>query len=351
MQARFFDEMSAAAAEGRCAHSLAADLLYKPGTREKYVGVYKFDGVVVTDEIFDLAEAYVEEVTAYAGREAHVETRVSAPMIHLESYGTCDAWYYDAASKTLYVWEFKTGFGRVEAFENWQLINYCCGLLSAPGSPTSHAERAELVVVQPRDYGPSGPVKRWPCSVVNLAPRFARLKWAADNVFSEAPEIHTGSHCRYCRARHACEAARIAAFDAFDYSCEAIPRELDAEQLGRELEILTRAKEAIEFRYTGVTKQIETMIKQGAIVPQWELRAKSNRKEWTVSSDDLDKIAKQYEIELTKKVPITPKQAIEAGMPEYLAAMLTQTKPGKNYLTRYNASENGEKFKNAKGTK
>jgi hypothetical protein len=121
--------------------------------------------------------------------------------------------------------------------------------------------------------------------------------------------------------------------------------------LGLELQILTRAKEAIEFRYTGISKQIETMIKQGHNIPQWELRAKSSRKEWTVAPDDLEKIATSYNLELTKKVPITPKQAIDAGLPEYLADMLTQTKPGKNYLIPYNANENAEKFSNAKREK
>ena len=340
MQACYPSEGTEAANEGKCVHSVAADLLYKPGTREKYVGRYTLHGVTVTDDIYDAAELYANEVFKVAQFNAKVEQRLSAPTIHLESFGTVDAYYYDEATHTLYVWDFKYGFVSVDAFENWQLINYVAGIVFNPNEAASNAYNAVLSVVQPRDYSADGPVKIWKTTVEKMQPYFDKLRASAENALSAKPTISSGDHCRFCKARHACEAARKSAFAAFEYSCEPIPIELNPDQLGRELEILERCKNAIEYRYEALKTQIETMIRNGRSVPQWQLKPKSGRKQWTVDASELALI----DPKLTKTVAITPNQAIKAGMDKTIVEALTETKPGKNYLTHYNQKKESEKF-------
>lgn len=339
MQACYPSETSEAANAGLCVHSVAADLLYKPGTREKYVGRYTLHGVTVTDEIYDAAELYANEVMRVAGRQAHVEQRISAPTIHLESFGTCDAYWYDEVTQTLYVWDLKSGFAGVDAFECWQLINYAAGILFNPNETASNAYNVVLSIVQPRDYV-DGPVKTWETTVEKMQPYFDKLRASAENAFSEKPTIASGDHCRYCKARHACEAARKSSFAAFEYACQPIPIELTDEQLGRELEILTRCKNAIEYRYEALKSQIEQKIRNGKNIPQWQLKPKSSRKQWTVETSDLALIDPR----LTKTVAVTPNQAIKAGMAPEIVEALTETKPGRNYLTHYNPHKESEKF-------
>jgi hypothetical protein len=342
MQAVYPGESTEASRAGVCGHKVGADLLYKPGTREKYVGHYKIEGVVVDDEIFDAAEFYANEVMKIAGYDARVEERISAPTIHLESFGTCDAWYYDEKTNTLYIWDFKLGFASVDAFEHWQLINYAAGVLFNPNEKASNAYHVVLTIVQPRDYREK--VKTWATNVDKLSPYFDRLRESAENVFSEKPTIRSGDHCRYCRARHACEAARQSAFSAFEYSCEPIPIELTPDQLGRELEILERCKNAIEYRYDALRTQVEQMIRNGKNIPQWALQPKSHRTEWKISVEDIENIATAYKTKLTKTTPITPKQAIKAGIPKEVVDTLTKTKPGKQYLTHYDVRKESERF-------
>jgi hypothetical protein len=347
MQACYPSDGGEAANAGLCGHSVGGDLLYKPGgTREKYVGRYTLHGVTVDDEIYDAAELYANEVKKVAGYDARVEERVSAPTIHLELFGTCDAWYYDEATNTLYIWEFKFGFVSVDAFENWQMICYAAAILFNPNETASNAYNVVFVVVQPRDYSADGPVKVWRTTTEKMQPYFDRLRSSAADAFSTKPKIVSGDHCRYCKARHACEAARKSAFSAFEYSCEPIPVELTPEQLGRELEILERCKNAIEYRYEALKTQVETLIRKGRNVPQWQLRPKSHKQNWTVSAEDLEQIEKTYNTKLTKTVAITPKQAIKAGIPQDVVSMLTETKPGRNYLTHYDVRKESERFRN-----
>jgi hypothetical protein len=346
MQAHFPEVASVYAQDGTCQHELGADLIYKPGPAEKYVGVYTLADVLVTEEHYKNAKIYADHVRSIAGDGAHLEETISAPTIHPESFGTCDAWFYCEATRTLYVWDFKSGFARVSAFENWQLINYAAGLIFNPNCPASNAARVVLVIVQPRDFGPDGPIKEWSTTIEELEPYFKKMKISAQEVFSEKPQAKNGRHCQYCKARHACEAKRLGAFDAFEYICASMPRTLSPEQIGAELEVLVRAKEEIDYRLTGLQTQVEALIKDGKQVPQWDLRSKAHRKEWKISGNELDQIAQPYKIELTKKVPITPKQAIDAGLPAELVNAFTTVKPGKKYLVPYDKNQVARKLKN-----
>jgi len=346
MQAQFPEGDKSYAQDGQCQHALGADLIYKPGPAEKYVGKYTLHGVTVTEQHFKNAKIYADHVRSIAGDGAQLEARISAPIIHPELFGTCDAWFYCATTHTLYIWDFKSGFTRVPAFENWQLLGYAAGLIFNPNCPASNAARVVMTIVQPRDFGPDGPIKEWSETVEDLQPYFSKLKESAEKVFSEKPQAVNGRHCQYCKARHACEAKRLGAFDAFQYICEPMPRTLTPDQLGQELEVLVRAKEEIEYRLTGLETQVEGLIKDGKQVPQWDLRSKAHRKEWKLSTDELNQIAQSYKIKLTKNVPITPKQAVDAGLPAEVVQLFTNVKPGKKYLVPYDKNQNARKLKN-----
>jgi len=346
-----------AANEGLCSHELAADLIYHwandrtldpENLRIKYVGKYSFHGVKVTDAIFDGALLYVRDVIIVStgcehGKNFAIEDKLQIPKVHDVCFGTCDCWYFNEVTGILHIWDLKYGFLAVEAYANWQLLCYASGIVSNGIKP----KFIDIRIVQPRSYRPGWPVHTWQFKAGDLQSFEARLNASANRALGNTPTVMTGPHCRFCRARYGCGAANNAAMSAFEYV--EVPQlcDLSPEQLGRELQYLTRAKEAIEYRHAGVSQQIESLLKQGKNVPQWEMRSKGSKREWATGVEELKAIGALYDVKVTKEKPITVKQAIDAGIPQDMVEALTTVKSGKRYLLPHDMEAIGRKFKNA----
>ena len=341
LEACFPNEKTEASTEGDLAHEVAAEMLrtcLKMGTRpadhRSHFGEH-------SDETFDGVALYVEDVLRVARSThtfvVHIEEPVKCHRVHAESFGTPDAWLFDVASKTLHVWDFKFGRLKVEAFENWQLVNYIAGILDEVGD--DRLVKVEIAIVQPRNYEPGAPVRRWSTAVGALCDMFADLRTSAEDALGDAPTVATGPHCRYCRGRHDCEAARRVALVEFEHHGEPLPQGMTLEQLGRELELLERAAEAVAYRKTGVEAALEAAIRKGDPVPGWTLKEGRGSTVWTVDVETLAVLGNTHGVTLTTPKALTPNQATKAGLPADVVATMTERKPGKLALAREELTE------------
>jgi len=324
-------EDSQASREGTAAHWVCEQLLRGANVSRDTVAP---NGVVVTDEMLKAAGIYSNGILSrYHGSTLNIESKIEAPDIHPESWGTLDMWVFDPKINLLIIRDFKFGHGVVEAFENWQLINYAAGIIPRLGVPDTRL-RVHLEICQPRAFHPDGADRAWGVKAVDLRPYFNRLHNAAHEALGDNPQVRTGAHCVYCDARHACPALHRSTKTILDLALQASPEELTPAAVAAEYEILSHAAELIKYRLTGIEAQAFGLIRSGQHVPGYALEPGLGRTVWSKPLPEVYKLGELLGVELRKEGAITPLQAIEKGMPADMVKACSKTKDGALKLTR-----------------
>jgi hypothetical protein len=320
------ETQSDAASEGQEAHELASSLL---------TGV-AVDTSLYPQEMIDAVGIYTHEVNKASlcgGSMWGAEQMLQNDTIHPENFGTVDSWHYDADIKTLTVWDFKYGHMEVEAFENYQCLNYAALILAGPLA-SHHVEQINIRIIQPRAFR-GDPVDSWCLTRGEAEQYFNQLRRAAALAMSPDAPLCSGGHCRYCEVKLQCHALQEVALWASEYTHSASPMGLSVDELGRELTILSVAEKALNFRKMGVEAQVEQLLKDGKIVPGWALESSSGRLEWVADSKMIIEYGKLFGLNLAKETQsITPAQAIKLGLPTEVAHMFATRKAGSIKLTK-----------------
>jgi len=306
MEAMYPNEETEESREGEAAHWVAAELFLGRNMNAKTAP----NGVEIDDDMRFGAELWHTTVMAHH-EIPHVEERLPIPRVHSECFGTPDTWTYNPVKRVLRVYDYKYGFGVVEVFENWQCLAYVCGLLDIIGAHDQEVI-VEITIIQPRAFHRDGPVRNWTVKASTLRGYFNRLHAAAND---QEPGFKSGAHCLHCKHRHNCEAAGEAALSAFEYVRDARTVELSNGGLAFELEVLRRARDAIEARLTGLEVEAFARLSQGNQVNGWALEASYGRTKWNVPAEEVVIIGEMMGFDLKKPVDcITPKQAEKLGI-------------------------------------
>lgn len=286
-------------------------------------GQHAPNGVILTGELAEAANFYVDTVVELIGSDAterlNVELPVAAPAIHAECYGTTDAawWNIGHYGAIVHCVDFKGGHGFVDAFENWQGIGYLAGILSRPefANISRTAIECNFHIVQPRNYMlPTSP-RTWTILADKLAPFFDRLETSYAAAFGPNPLCVVNDECRYCRARHICQTLHIATGKAMDFAGTATPLEMSDGALSTELFMLKKAKDIMQARLTGLEEDAVSRIRNSKLIPGWSLQPGQAREQWTVDPSVVFETADALGVDVRKPAtPITPKQARDKGL-------------------------------------
>lgn len=330
-------EGSQASAEGTASHEIAETLIQcglgmhvTDSIRKDIVGDTASNGVVFTDEMFDAAWVYADDVLRESrARKAtpHTEHRIKAPYIHAESFGTVDGFLYDDVQHELLVWDYKYGFGIVEAFENWQAINYLAGLLDELGinGHTDQHTRVRIRIAQPRAFHQDGQIREWTILASELRGYFNILSNNAHIALGPDATTHTGDHCRYCEALHACPAALKVGVSLFEVTGHPLPVELTPQNMGLQLSIIQRARKQLEYLESAFEEQVKSSIRSGKIVPGWMVESSYGRQKWARPVDEVIALGDMMGQDLRKPLEaITPTQAKKLGIDEALISAYSE---------------------------
>jgi len=304
--------------EGTAAHWVAAEVLSAVGTggahpAANYLGTTAPNGAIITLEMIEAVDMYVNEVLGLmsAGVNPRIEFKVSMRCIHPEhAYGTADAVLADGVNSTLFVRDFKYGWGLVDVRDNPQLLLYAVGALEAihaQGNPVP--EYVDMGVVQPRPYHPLGKVRSWRIPTAEISDHVARLATAATEAMGPSPRTIAREHCKHCSARHACPALSAATYDVIEWVDAAQPMNLNGPQIGKQLTELKLARELLEARITGLEAQAAAIIKSGKPVNGWALRPGRRKTVWAKSVEEVLALGRLMGVDLSKQGAITVKQA------------------------------------------
>lgn len=349
------DEKSQDELNGDAAHHIGAE--YLRGWKRNTIPLKAApsdvtpNGVIVTEEMCDAVDIYVDEIRDRCGHSVlevlHIEEYQPIPHVHTDNGGTPDVWWAainPGLGAYLHVWDFKYGHRFVDAFENWQLIDYAIGIVGRAefaGIPPDKIE-IELGVVQPRNYQAPGPVRTWKLTAFDLLDKyFTRLQQAAINARSNAAQCSPGfPQCLDCRARSKCRALQQVCDAALDYAASAVIQELPPEALGTELYIAETLGKLLDARVAGMQEQAAAIIKKGGFVPGFEVTRDVAREKWTMDPETIIAMGQAMgSVDLRKPVAvITPNQARQAGLDAKIVAGMSERPAGPLKLKRTDTS-------------
>lgn len=304
--------------EGTAAHEWAAAALTGGGVVPDWLEKRASNGVLFDDDMQEAVQIYAEYVHGFTGPGAalSVERHQRCPSVHPEhNAGTPDAVIFQWPN--LHVFDFKYGFGVVEAFENWQCLNYARAELDGLGLDGLQELEVQihLHVIQPRAPHRDGPCRSWSLTGGDLRGYSNVLRTSAAECFHPDPVFRTGAHCRYCPARAVCKALQSDAASAADFSTRRQPDVALAGEAETELAILDDALRALTHRRDGLAEVVEHAARNGQATRYYGMAPKQSRKRWLVEPAEVYALGDAYQIDLRTDKPLTPPQAVKAGIP------------------------------------
>lgn len=323
-------EPSQSRLEGRAAHEVAQKL-FKNEPFSDLVGSLSKDGIVITDELFDAAREYFNEVWGYCNTHGRTHDLHVEEVCPVPGYGDwhCipDAWVTADidGKKVLRVYDAKFGHRIVDPFENWQLLIEAFSICEQIQTPP---DIIELVIVQPRGFTSDGTVRKWALTYDELCAYWQQVNEAMNRVLDTAPPCTPGPHCLDCSARAHCDTLKQQSYAGIDYVTSLKTHNLSGHALGVELRLLQRAQEMIKMRLSGLEEQALHEIKQGQHVTFYSAKTTYGRKRWKkdVPVDQVIFMAELQGVDVRKPQELdTPAQCIKKGIDPSVVEQYAET--------------------------
>lgn len=335
-------EPSESKLEGRACHEAAQQLLErwrKGGVLDfsGIVGSLSKDGIVITQELFDAAYEYVNDVAKFCdfnflNGSLHVEERVSLDRWLSGWYCIPDAWVYEPSTNTLTVWDAKFGHSLVETFENWQLLIGAFGIIQSLDipEPVRQAVKLDLRVIQPRGFHRDGMIRKWFVTAGGdgVGKYWAQLHAVLPIVTGDSPPTTFGPQCKNCSARANCDTLTRVGYEGIDFAGKLQTHKLTGHNLGVDLKLLRRAQKAIEYRLSGLEEQAIHEIGNGDIVSYFSTERGKGRERWKkdVPHAEVIMMGDLLGVDIRKPVELdTPAQVRKKGIDESVIAEYSET--------------------------
>jgi len=342
LESHYPDEETDSAIEGTAAHELLEMVMTSNIDAFDMVDKPTANGLFFTEEMAVAVTETFNHVMAIAPlHEWHVEEYVNIDMVLFGHGGTPDLWHYNPNTETLTIPDLKFGWGIVEAFENWQLLDYAVGIYYHLLKHNNMISKIDLIIHQPRPHHPDGKFRMWSLTVEQLQPYFEQLKFAAN---STADYITTGAHCRHCTAMQGCPAGRLAVLSIVAFAYKPMIEEYTDEGLSNEKDIIDIGMKILKQRSESIDGLIEERINDGHIVPGYGFERSTARRKWLPgATEKLKAYSLLYAKPLTKEAPITPTQAKKLGMSESLINEMSIIPETGLKLIKRNATETAQR--------
>lgn len=324
-------ELSQSKLEGRACHEVAQKL-FRNEPFSDIVGSLSQDGIVITQELFEAAREYYNDVWGYCNkhgirREDMVIEKPVSLEYHLPGwFGIPDVWAYNEQVNHLVIWDGKFGHSLVEVYEHWPMLLYAGGLMRY--GEDFEPDVIEMRIVQPRGFHSEGTVRKWCITPDELEDYLVQIDEALKDVMSESPICTPGPQCKNCTARAHCDALQRTGYDNIDYVMQLQTHTLSGHSLGVELKLLQRAQEMIKMRLSGLEEQALHEIKQGQHVPYFAAKPTYGRKRWKkeIPVEQVIMMGDLMGQDLRKPVELdTPAQCIKKGIDPAVVEQYAET--------------------------
>ena len=352
MEGRYPQDDGEEARAGTAAHFYLTERLQG---RPWPVGHITPNGVPIDGEMVECAKPFLEHVAELANPQIQrakpptwgVEQPVTAHgLVHPECEGTPDFYFIDWDRHAVHVMDYKYGHGFVDPFENEQPLIYLAGVFERHELTLDDVKGWEchLTIVQPRYYGPGGPVRTWRLLGHIAWARIAALSNAALAAKQPDAATITGKHCTHCTARHACDALQKAGGYALDLAGSNVPHELAALPLGLLLRHIRAAVKRLEALETGLEASALARLRAGERIPYWQVGFGERHEKWVTPLVEVIALGDAFGVDLRKEACVTPKEALKLGVDATVIAAYSEKPHGAAKLVPLDESTAAKAF-------
>lgn len=197
-------DSSVYAEKGTAMHTVSDLCLTKGIEPATFIGK-TFNGHIVTSDMSELVQVYVNYIRALSG-DKYYEEKVTLVEVINDCWGTADGIVIDGS--LMRVIDLKTGGGvRVDAEGNTQLLCYALGAY-IKYAPVYDIDTITVTIVQP----PMNSIDSWTISLKELLSFAEELKRSYAAIQNEPNKfVASDKACKWCRARVKCpEMVRLA---------------------------------------------------------------------------------------------------------------------------------------------
>lgn len=286
------DSESDHAALGTAAHKLGELCLTLGRQPWTFIGE-EIEGFRVDKDMAAAVEVYVDYVWRLFGRHlrgsnsALIEHPFQCPALHPLYYSRIDFGHVNYLKRELTVVDYKHGAGVVvEVPWNPQGLYYAAGLMESLGL-WHEVDTIRIVIVQPRGFHYSGPVREWTISTGDLDGWLVEKLLPAMDRALVSRDTQSGEHCRFCPARSKACPQLVDDMDELREILDMIQskekgaEELTNEQIERFLELTETAK----IVRKAAEQTAFNRLQNGSVLQGWKLgKAKVNR-EWKAEAE------------------------------------------------------------------
>lgn len=320
--------------EGIAAHHAATMLFERRINAAELINTKAPNGIFITHEMINHVSDYIDELIIRPDATGTMEVVTSWSSIS----GRADhiAWYPDIS--TLYIDDFKYGYGIVEPEQNWTLISHAIGYCERFNI---NPAKVVLTIHQPRAPHPEGGTRVW--EITNIA--LVQYKWIINGVLS-APtdELNTGPACNKCHALPTCPAAHSARMNAIDCAVMAFDDDLTDERLAYELDLLKLAQSTIDQGLNAREELAKHRIRKGSVVKNYSVKTGLTNRLWKPFVTP-ELIMALTAVPVTEPAKLaTPAEAIRRGISESVVASLTERRPTELKLVRADADKQARRL-------
>lgn len=298
-----------AAKEGTAAGELLAFMVQNPGAP---LPTQASNGVYFDDDMRFYLVPIAQEILSKAQGEIRCEQRIDwQTRSGIWIRGSYDISFVH--NGILYVDDLKYGWGIVEAKPNWQLLGYGIGEVIRRGIAF---DKIVLRIRQPRPHHEDGPTREWHLSYAELLNYKEQIDARMDQIANGFKDLQTGKQCKYCRAAaEACPAMNRLFFRGVEVSTGFVQDQIDDAELSRQLDIATRAQEAIKVKLDSLKELTVSRIKNGKIIPGYITEESYGDRTWK-NGITPDVIKVLTGVDVMTQTMLSPAKAEKAGVPK-----------------------------------
>jgi len=213
---------------------------------------------------------------------------------------------------TLYIDDYKYGWGIIEAQKNWQLIGYAIGTIIKLGRVFP-----EIVmrIHQPRPHHEDGEVREWKITYNELLEYKEQIEVRMEQIAAGYKQLQTSDKCKYCQgAAESCPALNRLFYRSLEVSYDFTQDTLNDAELAQQLDQINRASEVLKLKKDSVEQLAKSRIKLGGIIPGYMTEARYGDRKWKggVSPKTIKVLTG---LNITEEKMLSPAKAEKLGVP------------------------------------
>lgn len=298
------------------------------------------NGYRITEEMIFYAHNLNKEIKSFAETNIKVEKSVDWKSQNILIKSRYDLSF--TVGNTLYVDDYKYGWGLVEPKENYQLIAYAIGEIISQGVAY---DKIVMRIHQPRPYHENGSTREWTITYNELLTWKQKIDDRMKAINQGENSLVTGKHCKYCPAAAHCPSFNSKFYQVVEVVKEFNQHNVADNDIALKLDLISDIEDIFKTYKSSLEMLAINRLKEGKILKNYIIEENFGNRNWKndISPDAIKLMTGK---DITEKIMLSPAKAEKLGVPKVLIDQMTYRKSLGPKLKRKDVTDMANKIFN-----